>query len=365
MTQRIRFAIIGWGWRAEFFHRIATLVPDRFEITGVLLRSEDKAAALRAETGLPVVTNLDDLIADTPEFVVLSIARGATGPYLKQLFDRQIPVLSETPPGETPEELADLWEHAQRTNAKVQVAEQYPFQPLYAAWLKAIGQGLIGEVQNITISALHGYHGTAMIRRVLGIDASENCRVSAVKDTFKLTETMGRGGPVFDGEIVDSSRVHARFEFESGKIAYFDFSDPAQYHSFIRTRQLNIQGTRGEIDDLGVRYLADGNVPVTLDLNRIDQGVYNNQEWAHIAIFLGERELYRNPFTYARLNDDEIAIAACLDAMSHYVKTGEDFYSLRDALQDTYLAQLMELSISSGSESGTQAVLDTQPMPWQ
>ena len=33
-----------------------------------------------------------------------------------------------------------------------------------------------------------------------------------------------------------------------------------------------------KIDDMVIRYLTDENIPVTQELNRIDLGVYNNQE---------------------------------------------------------------------------------------
>ena len=56
-----------------------------------------------------------------------------------------------------------------------------------------------------------------------------------------MTETYGREGMVFDGEVVKCSRDRLTMEFDNGKVAYFDFSDPAQYHSFIRTRQLTMQ----------------------------------------------------------------------------------------------------------------------------
>ena len=41
--------------------------------------------------------------------------------------------------------------------------------------------------------------------------------------------------------------------------------------------------------------------------------------------------LYTNPFPYSRLSDEEIAIATCLVKMKAYIKTGEAFYSLKDA----------------------------------
>lgn len=68
---------------------------------------------------------------DAPEFVVLAIKRGCVTDYLLELFEKGIPVLTETPPGESQEDL----------------------QPLYASWHKAIADmKLIGNVENDTIS---------------------------------------------------------------------------------------------------------------------------------------------------------------------------------------------------------------------
>lgn len=72
-----------------------------------------------------------------------------------------IPVLCETPPGEDLEDLNSLWAEYKKYNGKIQVAEQYFAQPLYAAWEKVIRSGKLGEVENINISSLHGYHGAA------------------------------------------------------------------------------------------------------------------------------------------------------------------------------------------------------------
>jgi predicted dehydrogenase len=343
--EKIRFGLIGSGWRAEFYIRIARAVPDQFELTEVLIRDKENGEKFAETFGVKVVNSLDDLMKSNPDFVVLSIKRGAVTDYLIDLFRKGIPVLCETPPGETIESLEELWEQAKEYDAKIQIAEQYFLQPLYASWLKVIQDGKLGELSNINISSLHGYHGTSMIRKYLNV-GFENCVMYGKRFSFDVTETYGREGMLFDGEVFSCTRDRLTLEFDNGKVAFFDFSDPAQYHSFIRTRQLTVQGVRGEIDDLTVRYLTPGNVPVTQELNRIDLGRYSNQEWSHFALMLGDEFVYKTPFRNARLNDDEIAVATCLLLMGEYLSTGKPFYSLDEALQDTYLSLMMEEALN-------------------
>lgn len=344
--KKIRFGLIGSGWRAGFYIRIAKAVPEKFELTEVLIRDKQKGKEFSQKFAVKVVNTLDDLMKSNPDYVVLSIKRGTVTDYLIDLFKKGIPVLCETPPGETLEALEQLWEQAEKYNAKIQIAEQYFLQPLYASWLKVVQDGKLGEIVNINLSSLHGYHGASMIRKFLNT-GFENCVIYGKRFSFDVTETYGREGMVFDGEIFSCTRDRLTLEFDNGKVAFFDFSDPAQYHSFIRTRQLTVQGVRGEIDDLTVRYLTPGNVPVTQELNRIDLGKYSNQEWSHFGIMLGEEFVYKNPFTNSRLNDDEIAVAACMLLMSKYLSTGKEFYSLQEALQDTYISLMMEEALKT------------------
>jgi hypothetical protein len=355
---KTKYAVIGSGWRAEFYIRIAKLVPEQFELTGMLIRDGNKGGQIAVQFGVKVVNDLDSLLADKPDFVVVCIKRGFLGDYVVELCKRGVPTLCETPPAETEAELVRLWQEVNRYHGKVQVAEQYFAQPLYAAYETALKQGILGRVENMSLSALHGYHGVSMIRRYLNVGFG-NAAVYGKRYHYDVTETYGREGMCFDGEVFSCPRDRLTFEFVNGTTAFFDFSDPAQYHSFIRTRQLNVQGVRGEIDDLTVRYLTPENVPVTQELKRIDLGVYGNQEWSHFGIMLGERLLYRSPFANARLNDDEIAVATCLQGMGTYLETGKDCYALRDALQDMYLCLTMDKALA---QPLTQ--VSSQAMPW-
>ncbi len=69
-------------------------------------------------------------------------------------------------------------------------------------------------------------------------------------------ETDSRDGAVTDGRRAEKTRRRLTFEFEGGKTAFYDFSS-AQYHSYIRSRHLNVQGPEGELDDWIVRRIKE------------------------------------------------------------------------------------------------------------
>jgi hypothetical protein len=86
-----------------------------------------------------------------------------------------------------------------------------------------------------------------------------------------------------------------------------------------------------------------------LQLRRLDAGQTGNLEGYHHKGYVGGGAWwYRNPFTPARLSDDEIAVATCLSAMSRYLETGESFYGLAEASQDHYLGILIDRAIETG-----------------
>lgn len=352
---RIVFGLVGTGWRADFYRRIALLAPERFGVAAILTRSPERAHDLEVAGGPRVHRDLGDFLATPMDFAVVSVKRGHALPYLDALARAGMPALCETPPAIAVEELDGLW--LRHLGSRIQVAEQYFLSPLYAAWLRAVEAGLLGEVGAVSLSAVHGYHAASLFRKFLGLGPGP-FTVTGRSHSLPLVATMGREGFDFSGRLMEIRRDRLTIEFAGGGLAFYDFTH-AQYHSTIRTRQLNIQGTRGEIDDLSIRYLKPDNTAVHECLDREDLGVYGIQGWAHRGLRLGERELYRNPLGNARLNDDEIAVATCLLRMKRYLDTGEPFYALQEALEDTYISLMMERAIA---ETGT--IVASTPRPW-
>ncbi len=351
---KIRYAIIGNGYRAMAFLRVGQTLPEYFEVTSVLFRNPEKAANFSKTHSVPAVLTIEDCLATKPDYVIVAIGRDAIPDMMRKLMPYGVPILVETPPAMNYEDLISLWNASVTYHAKIQVAEQYFLHPLYQAKLKALSGGILGEVNNMTISWAHDYHGVSLIRKLLGV-GFEKASLYGKRYQFPVTVTDSRYGIRTGGDIITASRARYAFEFESGKVAFYDFSSDVQYRSKIRTRHLNIQGTRGEMDDLTVRSLTPDHRPllqtfhVTEDINTLST----------YSVNLGSECLYVNPLVHARLTDDEIAIARCLLGMRDYLVSGEDFYSFAEGCQDTYFFLLMQDALKQPN-----VPIQTKAQPW-
>jgi GFO/IDH/MocA oxidoreductase family protein len=346
MTKPIAFGVIGGAWRAEFFFRIATLLPDRFRVCGCVAKSDETRTHVSREWGIRVFETIDELLEQKPEFVVISVPRAVCPSIILELAARRVAALAETPPAPDLDGLISLW-NALPATAQVQVAEQYPFQPLHAARLAFVRAGKLGDVSQAQISVAHGYHGIALIRKFLNV-GFENAQIEAFQFKSALIEGPNRKGPPTAENEIESIQTFATLRF-GHKLGLFDFTSD-QYFSWIRSNRVLIRGVRGEIVNTDARYLIDAWNPTTFRFDRHDAGETGNLEgFYHKGYAAGSTWWYRNPFATGRLSDDEIAIATCLESMGRYLETGEPFYSLADAAQDHYLSLLVDEAVNTGT----------------
>lgn len=353
---KCRILMIGCGWRSQFYLRAVENLKEYMEVSGILMRTKERAKEIMEETGVYATDDLDAALEKKPDFVLLCVPKMATKDWLIRLMKLGVPVLCETPPALAAEDLNELWQAKVQYNGRVQVAEQYFMQPYYHAVQKIIDSGVLGEVVNVNMSAIHEYHALSIFRKFLGI-GFERCTIRGSRFHFPVTRTRNRAGWHETGDVVLPQRDRVELLFENGKAAFYDF-DKEHYFSPIRGRSWTIQGVRGEIRNQLVCYLDDRNRPVTENLHREDDGVYNIEGWSHMYISFKGQRIYENPFPGVRLNDDELAIADMLMRMKKYVETGEEFYPLREGLQDAYLDVCMEQALRTG-----QTVVTT-PQSW-
>lgn len=145
-----------------------------------------------------------------------------------------------------------------KTDKKQVVAEQYREYPYNKARINLVNSGVLGDISCLNISIAHEYHGFSLIRAYLGIKPDENYTVSGKIYEFPTTQTLTRYDKFTDGRTAPKKRCVAAFEFESGKVAWYDF-DSEQYRSPIRKNMIKVQGVRGELINDELYYLDDKN----------------------------------------------------------------------------------------------------------
>ena len=353
MTSPIRFAIVGTGWRSQFFLRLAQTLPDRFEVVAVVAQSDAGAKKIRAGWDVSVVRTLAELAPLAPEFVVAAVSWPAMPGVTIELTELGLPVLAETPPAPDPAGLRALWEALGPDN-RVQVAEQYYLMPGHAARIAVTKQGAIGTPTAVQIHSTHLYHAVSLIRTYLGVGFDEvtvNARTFAAPLLDPLTPT----GWVEDPKPEPRTTTIATLDFGDGRMGLYDFVQN-QWWNPLLSRRLVIRGSLGEIaDDCVTRFTADGPVTSTISYRRtgIDMNLEGN-DVVH-ASFDG-KVVYRNPWVGSRLSEDDIAVASFLDAMGRWVRgCGPAPYPLAQACQDHLIGLAIEESARTGQDVRVQA----------
>jgi predicted dehydrogenase len=214
------FAIIGGGWRAAFFLRIAAAMPERFRVTGVLTRDPARRAAITEAFATEASGSLADLLGGDPTFVVVATPWPATPPLLRELTDLGIAVLAETPPAPDLDGLRALAPLALR--GRIQVAEQYRYQPLHAARLAVARSGRLGRVSQARVAAAHGYHGVDLLRRLLDL-TDEPLTITANRFVSPIVAGPDRSGPPQEEGTVESEQVVA-FLDAGDRLGVYDFT---------------------------------------------------------------------------------------------------------------------------------------------
>ncbi|MBV8968482.1 MAG: Gfo/Idh/MocA family oxidoreductase [Verrucomicrobia bacterium] len=350
------FGLVGGGWRTDVFLRIGRDLPDQFPLVGVAVRNPEKRTRLANGWSVPVFATVEELLTkQSPDFVVTSVSAPANLELTGFLSERGIPVLSETPIGR---DLAELQPVAalEKKGARIQVAEQYLFQPLHAARLALIESGRLGTIYEADVSIAHGYHGISLLRHFLQVGLRLP-KIRAQRFTSRIVDGPGRDGPPKEERLVESERTIAQLDF-GDRLGIYDFTGD-QYFSWIRSHRLLVRGEKGEINQTTVRLLQEFSIPFQFELVRRDTGHTGNLEgYTHQAIYGGGEILYQNPFPGMRWSDDEIAVATSLSRMGRYLNTGEPCYSVAEACHDCYLDLLIKEAVASGLE------VTGQPQLW-
>ena len=334
----LSFLIVGSGYRAKFYGRIARTYPTLFSAM-FLCRSEEKAALMLQETGVPAVLSVEEAEAFRPDFVVVAVNKTSITDVCIEWVNRGYPVLMETPAGMTEEHLLKLWD-LWKAGAQIAVAEQYCRYPDMIAGLQAIAAGRIGIPGTAYLSLAHDYHGMSLLRRML-MTEGESYVIRGERTMHPVVETDSRTGPIPGNPIRERARDVVWVSFDSGKNALYDFSG-VQYHSFIRSRHVLVRGDRGEWCDTILYCLDDDELPVREELAPVIPDRYRELD---TALLRDARRVPKRGLSMDNLQD-EFAMASMLYDMKEFLEKGTEVYPFRDALEDAYFRILMEKALA-------------------
>ena len=350
-----KFGIVGAGWRTEFFLRIAKALPDRFAVTAMAVRNKERAVEIEQTWHIPTFPDVRAMVDGAEvDFAVVSVPRQVAPAITLDLLGAGVPVLTESPPAAGLGEMTELW-RAVGPHARVQVAEQYQYQPDHAAQLALARSGALGQRYSARISAAHGYHAISLIRLFLDTGFAPAV-LRGVTSTHPTVASAGRDGVIPPGQVTERESL-ATVELD-GKLGVYDFSSE-QYFSRVRTGNVTVRGDHGELRGRRVSYLNSSGEPAVSYLQRDEVGRGTNLEGFGLrSITFNGEPCYTNPFGPVPLPDEEVAIATCLARMGEFVSSGTDFYPLREALEDQYLSLALEEALATGGP------VNTSLQPW-
>ena len=348
----LSYLIVGSGYRAEYYARIARKYPSLFRAL-FLCRSQEKADALKARTYTDATVSADTALAFRPDFVVVAVDREHVGEVTLEWVRLGFPVLAETPVASSLEQIRELW-HAFKDGAKISCAEQYHRYPLLSAGLKRVENGLIGEPASAYLSLAHEYHGFSLLRRMLRT-GRESYSVTAFRQISEVAATDSRYGAVYDGSSVRDERDTAFIRFASGKTAIYDFGS-VQYRSFLRSRHLTVRGDRGEWSDRIILYADENSMPQRLCLMPEIAEKYRQLDTQTLR---DGRKTWTGEL-FLDTEQDEFAIATMLKDMGEYIAGGSSPYPLEDALDEAYFTLLLKRAAENPGKC-----VDSGEIPWQ
>lgn len=279
---KIKFAIIGAGWRSNYYIRIAKQHSTELEICGILVRDQEKADKLSKELGLFVTTS-EKMIEDTnPDFIVVSVSRPSITTVSLNWKRKGYLVLCETPVANSKDDLDAI--AADHSEGKLMVAEQYMYYPTYKKIIDICKSEKLGDILIANVSVAHEYHGLSVIRKILGEEPTAKYTMAAQSYTMPVTKTGDRFHIYNDGEIINKTRTFVAINYEDGKVGMYDF-DSEQYHSLIRHNYIKITGTRGEIMNERCWYLDEHNNLVEIKLTEDFQKVQEQKDEDEAGIY--------------------------------------------------------------------------------
>ena len=340
MGELLSLLIVGSGYRAEYYGRIAKKYPDLFRAC-YLCRSAEKAERMKAATGAEAFVSREEAIAYGPDLVVIAVDRGHMAEVTEEWALAGFPVAAETPMGSTEEELCRLFRLYREKEARIFSLEQYHRHPILAQGIREVMRGTIGKPCSAYLSLVHDYHAASLLRRMLCAEG-EDYVIRGERYQHTVTDTDSREGAMLDGSRSVRDRDTVFVSFASGKTAIYDFSS-VQYRTFIHSRHLCVRGERGEWNDTLLYFTDERGNPQRIML------VPELPEKYRCLDTQALRDLRKTWSGELFLDTqwDEYAIATMLLDTRDFLRGGPSPYPFEEALEDAWFWLMVRKAVET------------------
>ena len=343
-----RFGVIGGGWRSEYYLRLATYLPEQFEVTGLFSRNAQHREEVARRFGIPPAESMSEVATNAnPDFVLVAVPPQAAADVTIELVSMGVRVLVETPPAFHLEEMRHLWTEVGALR-RVQVADQTIYMPSVQARRAIIDSGVIGEPTSVHVSSNHQYHAVSMMRGLMRVGKGA-ATVNARDFVSDLVDPIITQNYTDNPEATAHTTCLATIDFGGGKSGLYDFTF-LQWFNPLRQRRLLIRGTHGEIHDEKAIYMEDTRTVIESGIHRRQLGIDLNLEGYRLDnITFNGKAVYRNPFVGVSQSDEDIAAGEVVRRTALWARgEGPAPYPLADGLQDHHIGLAFAESAQSG-----------------
>ena len=234
--------MLGTGWRARFYMRIAGFRPDILRIAAVFTHTPERKAEMEAE-GFSAFTDIASALAVDHDAVIIASGKNGFSDTLRYLHGRRERIITETTFLGLPEE--DLEEFSSYDGL---VMEQYWNTPLFSSLLNALS-ALEAEPDQLYLSGLHNHHSASIARRVLGTGYQMPEEIQSLSFPSSIVRTGSRRGLEVSGESEEYVR-NIRVMKLGKSLFIHDFSSN-QYHSYLYGKHFEVRSRRCVITEKG------------------------------------------------------------------------------------------------------------------
>ena len=77
LRSKYHFIIIGSGWRALYYVRVAKALPEIFSLDAMYCRTQEKADLIAGQYQIHTTTSIEECVAYKPDFAVVAVKKDA------------------------------------------------------------------------------------------------------------------------------------------------------------------------------------------------------------------------------------------------------------------------------------------------